>query len=79
MLLELGGKCPAIVGDGTAVADACKRIAWGKWTMNMGQTCVSPDYVLTTKELEPAVVVRALRGAALRSRRRCRPRARRLR
>jgi acyl-CoA reductase-like NAD-dependent aldehyde dehydrogenase len=32
---------------------AAKRILWGK-CMNMGQTCVAPDYVICTKEVESA-------------------------
>lgn len=35
---------------------AIRRIAWGKWTMNMGQTCISPDYIITTKEMEGKVI-----------------------
>jgi coniferyl-aldehyde dehydrogenase len=43
--LELGGKSPAIIGPQTPIADAAERIAFGK-VVNMGQTCVAPDYVL---------------------------------
>lgn len=43
--LELGGKSPAIIGPRTPIADAAERIAFGK-VVNMGQTCVAPDYVL---------------------------------
>ncbi|MDH4607816.1 coniferyl aldehyde dehydrogenase [Pseudomonas sp. BN102] len=43
--LELGGKSPAIVSADVPLADAAERIAFGK-TMNAGQTCVAPDYVL---------------------------------
>jgi len=43
--LELGGKSPAIVSSTVPLADAAERIAFGK-TMNAGQTCVAPDYVL---------------------------------
>lgn len=45
VVLELGGKSPCIV-DKTANIDlAAKRIAWGK-TVNLGQTCIAPDYLL---------------------------------
>lgn len=45
VLLELGGKSPAIVHESFPVADAAERIAFGKcW--NAGQTCVAPDYLL---------------------------------
>ena len=43
--LELGGKSPAIVSADVPMGDAAERIAFGK-TMNAGQTCVAPDYVL---------------------------------
>ncbi|MDA7088818.1 coniferyl aldehyde dehydrogenase [Pseudomonas sp. SA3-5] len=47
--LELGGKSPAIVSADVPLADAAERIAFGK-TMNAGQTCVAPDYVLVPKD-----------------------------
>jgi coniferyl-aldehyde dehydrogenase len=43
--LELGGKSPAIVSADVPLKDAAERIAFGK-TLNAGQTCVAPDYVL---------------------------------
>lgn len=43
--LELGGKSPALIDDGVDLADAARRIAFGKW-LNAGQTCIAPDYVL---------------------------------
>ncbi|MGO4001318.1 coniferyl aldehyde dehydrogenase [Pseudomonas fluorescens] len=43
--LELGGKSPAIVAHDVPLKDAAERIAFGK-TLNAGQTCVAPDYVL---------------------------------
>ena len=43
--LELGGKSPAIVSADAPLKDAAQRIAWGK-TLNAGQTCIAPDYVL---------------------------------
>ncbi|QBF24660.1 coniferyl aldehyde dehydrogenase [Pseudomonas tructae] len=47
--LELGGKSPAIVSASVPLADAAERIAFGK-TLNAGQTCVAPDYVLVPRE-----------------------------
>lgn len=47
--LELGGKSPAIVSATVPLDDAAERIAFGK-TMNAGQTCVAPDYVLVPEE-----------------------------
>jgi aldehyde dehydrogenase (NAD+) len=43
--LELGGKSPTIVAADADLKVAAKRIAWGK-TLNAGQTCTAPDYVL---------------------------------
>lgn len=38
--------------DGSAdFALAAKRILWGKY-MNLGQTCIAPDYVLCSKDAE---------------------------
>ncbi|TDV60569.1 coniferyl aldehyde dehydrogenase [Pseudomonas sp. LP_7_YM] len=45
LTLELGGKSPAIVSQDVPIAHAAERIAFGK-TLNAGQTCVAPDYVL---------------------------------
>jgi aldehyde dehydrogenase (NAD+) len=43
--LELGGKSPVIVDRTANLGVAARRILWGK-TINSGQTCVAPDYVL---------------------------------
>ncbi|MDO7906281.1 aldehyde dehydrogenase [Paenibacillus sp. JX-17] len=43
--LELGGKSPAIVDQTADLRAAAERIIWGK-TLNAGQTCVAPDYLL---------------------------------
>lgn len=50
--LELGGKSPVIVDKSANLKEAARRIIWGK-TMNAGQTCIAPDYILvyeTVKE-----------------------------
>ncbi|EJN37280.1 NAD-dependent aldehyde dehydrogenase [Pseudomonas sp. GM84] len=47
--LELGGKSPAIVSASVPLDAAAERIAFGK-TLNAGQTCVAPDYVLVPRE-----------------------------
>ena len=49
--LELGGKSPAIVSDHISMKDAASRICFGK-SMNAGQTCVAPDYILVPKAKE---------------------------
>lgn len=43
--LELGGKSPCIIDKGIHTNTAVNRIVWGK-LMNVGQTCVAPDYLL---------------------------------
>ena len=44
VVLELGGKSPALVFTKN-ISLAAKRIVWGKF-FNCGQTCIAPDYVL---------------------------------
>jgi len=58
--LELGGKCPAIVGDDYAISEAAQRILWGK-TFNAAQTCIAPDYVLVPRG-EANAFVEAMMG-----------------
>ena len=47
--LELGGKSPAWFDDDAHLDQVARRIAWGKF-LNAGQTCVAPDYVMTTPD-----------------------------
>jgi coniferyl-aldehyde dehydrogenase len=53
--LELGGKSPTIVSADVPLKDAAERIAFGK-TLNAGQTCVAPDYVLVPEDRVGAFV-----------------------
>ena len=53
--LELGGKSPAIVDETADLADAARKIAWGKF-MNAGQTCIAPDYVLVQDQVRDRLV-----------------------
>lgn len=48
VVLELGGKSPCIIDQEAEIKIAAKRIAWGK-TLNAGQTCIAPDYLLIHK------------------------------
>lgn len=48
VVLELGGKSPCIVDKEANIEIAARRIAWGK-TLNAGQTCIAPDYLLIHK------------------------------
>jgi aldehyde dehydrogenase (NAD+) len=56
VILELGGKSPVVVADDADLHRAARRIVWGKYTMNMGQTCVTPDYVLVHRDVKQAFV-----------------------
>ena len=53
--LELGGKSPVIVDETANIKLAAKRIAFGK-TLNGGQTCVEPDYLLIHESVKEAFV-----------------------
>ena len=55
VILELGGKSPCIIDKSADIRIAAKRIAWGK-TLNSGQTCISPDYILIHKEIQKEFV-----------------------
>lgn len=62
--LELGGKSPVIVDKTANLPLAAKRIAWGK-LLNVGQTCIAPDYALVHQEVKEAflqVLVETIRG-----------------
>ena len=51
IVLELGGKSPAIVTESADFEVTAKRIVWGKF-LNGGQTCVAPDYVLVNEKIK---------------------------
>ncbi|WP_300687589.1 aldehyde dehydrogenase [Chryseobacterium sp.] len=51
VVLELGGKSPAIVTKDANLDIAAKRIVWGKF-LNAGQTCVAPDYLLVEEVIQ---------------------------
>ena len=55
VVLELGGKSPCIIDKTADLKRAAKRIAWGK-TLNSGQTCIAPDYILIHKDVKDAFV-----------------------
>jgi aldehyde dehydrogenase (NAD+) len=50
--LELGGKSAAIIEESATMQDATEKLVWGK-TLNAGQSCVAPDYVLINKDMIP--------------------------
>lgn len=51
VVLELGGKSPCIIDKTADIAVAARRLAWGK-TLNSGQTCIAPDYILIHEEVK---------------------------
>ncbi|MBE6061119.1 MAG: aldehyde dehydrogenase [Clostridium sulfidigenes] len=53
--LELGGKSPVIVDESADIRVAAKRIIWGK-TINVGQTCVAPDYVVVNNKVKDELI-----------------------
>ncbi|XP_062101445.1 aldehyde dehydrogenase family 3 member H1 isoform X1 [Humulus lupulus] len=56
VLLELGGKSPVVVDSSVNLQVAVRRIIAGKWCCNNGQACISPDYIITTKDFAPKLV-----------------------
>ncbi|KAM7344322.1 aldehyde dehydrogenase type III isoform 4-T4 [Cochliomyia hominivorax] len=56
--LELGGKSPCYIDKSVEINTAVKRILWGK-LINCGQTCIAPDYVLCSKEIQEQFIKEA--------------------
>ncbi|KAL7735971.1 hypothetical protein ACLKA6_002401 [Drosophila palustris] len=56
--LELGGKSPCYIDKSVELRTAVKRILWGK-LINCGQTCIAPDYILCSKEMQEKFIVEA--------------------
>lgn len=54
-VLELGGKSPVIVDETANIKKAAKRIIWGKM-INLGQTCIAPDYILVHHKVKQALL-----------------------
>ena len=51
VVLELGGKSPCIIDKDADLKVAAKRVAWGK-SLNAGQTCIAPDYLLIHEDVK---------------------------
>ncbi|KZT62365.1 aldehyde dehydrogenase [Calocera cornea HHB12733] len=47
--LELGGKSPVFFDSTVDFDTAARKVLWGK-TINAGQTCIAPDYVLVPED-----------------------------
>lgn len=72
VVLELGGKSPCVIDKAANVKMTARRLAWGK-TLNSGQTCIAPDYILIHKDVKEEFVkafaeeVKALHGENVRA------------
>ena len=72
VVLELGGKSPCVIDKSCNIKVAAKRLAWGK-TLNCGQTCIAPDYILIHKDIKDSFVkefaqqVKELHGADIKA------------
>lgn len=51
LVLELGGKSPCIIDKSADIRLAAMRCAWGK-TLNAGQTCIAPDYIIIHQDVK---------------------------
>ncbi|KAJ6423312.1 hypothetical protein OIU84_024285 [Salix udensis] len=56
VVLELGGKCPAVIDSDVDLQVTARRIVAGKWQANNGQACISVDYIITTKDFAPKLI-----------------------
>jgi coniferyl-aldehyde dehydrogenase len=61
--LELGGKSPVIIGKSANLEQAATNIMAGK-TMNAGQICLAPDYVILPEESREEFVKHATNSVA---------------
>ena len=57
VILELGGKSPCIIDETANIDVAAKRIAWSK-TINAGQTCIAPDYLLVHESVKDKLLTK---------------------
>lgn len=55
LTLELGGKSPCLVEKTADIKMAAKKIAWAK-TVNAGQTCIAPDYLIVDKTIKDDLI-----------------------
>ena len=61
--LELGGKSPVVVGNSADIQASAKRVMFGK-TMNAGQICLAPDYVMVHKDKKDEFITEAENAVA---------------
>lgn len=55
MTLELGGKSPCIIDETASIAFAARRIVWAKF-LNVGQTCIAPDFLYVHSSVKAALI-----------------------
>lgn len=55
--LELGGKCPVYIDITADLEMAARRLIWTK-CINLGQTCIAPDYVLCSQEVQAELIAK---------------------
>ena len=55
--LELGGKSPAVVLSDADLTVTARRLVWGK-SLNAGQTCIAPDYLLVERSIAEPLLTR---------------------
>lgn len=60
VVLELGGKSPCVVDNTCDIEVTAKRIAWGK-LINVGQTCIAPDYILIDEKVKDIFVEKIIK------------------
>ena len=53
--LELGGKSPAIIDETADISCIARRAAWAK-SVNNGQTCITPDYLLIHESVRESFI-----------------------
>jgi acyl-CoA reductase-like NAD-dependent aldehyde dehydrogenase len=63
VVLELGGKSPAVLTPGASLSRAATSIITGK-LFNAGQTCIAPDYALVPRGEREAFVAECRSAAA---------------
>ena len=51
----MGGKSPCIIDSSADIKVAARRVAWGK-TLNCGQTCIAPDYIIIHKDVKDVFI-----------------------
>jgi len=50
--LELGGKSPVYIDKSAKLDVTVERLVFSKFALNVGQTCIAPDYIMVHAEVE---------------------------